>query len=361
MPHQSRQSRIEIGPAPRILIVRLSALGDVVHGLPVLCALRQVFPDAHIGWVVEERAAAVLEGHAALNSLIRVPRGWLKSPRAVLRLRRRLTSERFDVSIDLQSLTKSALAARLCGARWRIGAGGRDGRELSKWFNNELVSIRASHVIEHYLALLRPLGIVDPQVHFRLPQWPQAVRTMNRFLSERGLLPGGFAIVNPGAGWASKQWPAERYAAVARFLGDRFGLPSVAMWAGTAERDLSQSIVTDGGGWVRLAPPTSIHELAELSRRAALFVGSDTGPLHLAVAAGTRAVSLHGTTKASWSGAYGAANLRLQAYFEDGTSRQRREADNRAMRAISVETVCHACTKLLAASHAPGRPALVAA
>jgi ADP-heptose:LPS heptosyltransferase len=184
---------------------------------------------------------------------------------------------------------------------------------------------------------------------------------MNRFLSERGLLPGGFAIVNPGASWPSKQWPADRYAAVSRYLGDRFGLPTVAVWAGTAERELAQSIVADGGDWGRLAPPTSIHELAELTRRAALFVGSDTGPLHLAVAAGTPAVSLHGTTLASWSGAYGPQNLRLQAFFEEGSSRQRREADNRAMQAISAETVCLASTKILAANHALKRSSLLAA
>ena len=177
--------RSELGPAPRILIVRLSALGDVVHGLPVLCALRRQLPSAQLAWVVEERAAAVLQGHAALDRLICVPRGWLKSPRAVWRLRRELSVEHFDVSIDLQSLTKSAIAARLSGARWRIGAGGRDGRELSKWFNNDLVPIRASHVIDHYLTLLRPLGIVDARVQsevcpmfFRLGTGHALQRTM---------------------------------------------------------------------------------------------------------------------------------------------------------------------------------------
>jgi ADP-heptose:LPS heptosyltransferase len=276
-------------------------------------------------------------------------------------LRRELAAERFDLSIDLQSLTKSAVAARLSGARWRIGAGGRDGRELSKWFNNERVPIRARHVIEHYLSLLRPLEIVDPPVEFGLPEWPRAIRVVNRFLCEKGLLPGGFAVLNPGAGWPSKQWPAPRYAAVAEYLGERFGLPSVAVWAGTAERELAQTIVAESAGWARLAPPTSIPELAELARRAVLFVGSDTGPLHLAVAVGTRAVSLHGTTRAAWSGAYGPNSIRLQAYYEDGSSRQRREAANHAMQAISVDTVCQACTRIVAAAHAQGRPSLAAA
>ena len=146
------------GPS-RILIVRLSAIGDVIHGVPVLCALRSAFPQAFIGWVVEGRAGDLLEGHPALDELIRVPRGWLKSPREVWRLRRRLRACRFDTTIDLQCLTKSAIAAWLSGAPRRIGKAGADGRELSRWFHNELVAAGGDHVIDHYLDMLRPLGI----------------------------------------------------------------------------------------------------------------------------------------------------------------------------------------------------------
>jgi ADP-heptose:LPS heptosyltransferase len=356
-----QQAHSKLGSAPRILIVRLSALGDVVHGLPVLCALRRRFPGAFIGWVVEERSAAVLDGHPALDRLFRLPRGWLRSPTAAARLRRELKAARFDVSIDLQSLTKSAVAARLSGTAWRIGAGGSDGRELSKWFNNELVCVRARHVIEHYLGLLRPLEILDPEVEYGLPDWPDAGSRMDSFLCEEGLLPGGFALINPGASWPSKQWPADRYGEVAACLGGRFGLPAVIAWAGAEEGKLGETIVATSGGWGHLAPRTSIHELAELARRAAVFVGSDTGPLHLAVAVGTPAVSLHGTTRASWSGAYGPSNLALQAYYEDGSSKQRRQADNRAMRAISVETVSRACARLLLDSRVGAGESLTAA
>jgi ADP-heptose:LPS heptosyltransferase len=318
-------------------------------------------PHAFIGWAVEERAAGVLEEHPALDRLFRVPRGWIKSPTAIARLRRELKGEGFDVSIDLQGLTKSAVAARLSGAPRRIGAGGRDGRELSKWFNNELTPIRARHVIDHYLGLLRPLGILEPEVEFGLPDWPIAAREMDDYLSGAGLLPGGFAIVNPGASWASKQWPAGRFGEVAVFLGRRLALPTVVVWAGDQERELAEKIVETSGGWGRLAPRTSIHELAELARRAAVVISSDTGPLHLAVAIGTPSVSLHGTTRAAWSGAYGPSNLSLQAYYDGGSSKHRRRADNRAMRAISVETVCQACARLLLASRSSAPMSLAAA
>src|SRR2546423_879888 len=106
---------------PRILIVRLSAIGDVLHGVPVLNALRDHFPTAFLSWVIEGRAADLLRGHRSLDELIRVPRGWLKSPRAVLNLCRQVRALRPDIAIDLQGLTKSAVAARLSGARRRIG------------------------------------------------------------------------------------------------------------------------------------------------------------------------------------------------------------------------------------------------
>jgi len=340
---------VSVAADARILIVRLSALGDVVHGLPVLNALREALPEAHLGWVVEHRAANVLERHPALDHLITVPRGWWKSPSAIWRLRSELRHDRFDITVDLQCLTKSAVAARLSGAPRRIGVAGPDGREFSKWLNNDLVPIRAQHVVEHYLALLQPLGITSPDVDFTLPHWPDAEQSMRHFLADQDLLPQGYAVLNPGAGWPSKLWPAHRYAAVAEFLGHVYGMASVAVWAGEDEHAMARRVVALSDGWARTAPPTSIQELSELSRNAALFVGSDTGPLHLAVASGAPSISLHGTTGAHWTGAYGDGNVRLQAYHDTATS-NRRKATNRAMRAISVETVCKACHQILSKS-----------
>lgn len=339
--------------APRVLIVRLSSVGDVIHGLPVLCALRDRFPEAFLAWVVEDRAANLLEGHRALDELIVVPRGWLKSPPAVWRLWQRLRRLRLDVSIDLQGLTKSAVAAWLSGARRRIGFDGDKGRELSRLLNNERVTSTAAHIIDCNLDLLRPLGIGEnpgrgrSAVHFDVPQRPA-----DRIAAEAtvaALVPaGGYAIVNPGAGWPSKLWPTDRYAAVTRHLGRVHGLPSLVVWGGSKEQDWARQIVAGSGGHAVLAPPTSLRELAELERMARLFVGSDTGPLHLAVAVGTPCVGLYGPMPATRNGPYGPQHIALQKAQFQGTSRQRRQAPASLMLAIDVEAVCQACDTLLA-------------
>lgn len=336
-----------LGDAPRILIVRLSALGDVIHGVPVACALRAAFPQAVLGWVVEGRNAELLEAHPAINHVIRAPRGWLKSPRAVMALRSELLSHRFDVAIDLQCLTKSAVAAKLSGASRRIGKAGEDGRELSKWFHTEIVDVGGAHVIDHYLELLKPLGITAPAVEFQLPERVADARFAEQLLSQQGFAHGRFAVLNPGAGWNSKIWPPERYGEVAQRLWRDQGVPSLAVWGIPTEKPLAEAIVAASGGAARLAPPTSVLELGAVCRRAALFVGSDTGPMHLAVAAGTPSISLHGPSIADWCGAYGPQNIRLQARYEAGSAKVRRQADDSAMREISVEMVSDACRTLL--------------
>lgn len=332
---------------PRILIVRLSALGDVIHGLPVACALRSAMPDATIGWAVEGRNAELLEGHPALDYVIAAPRRWMKSPRAILDLRRRLRALEFDVALDLQCLTKSAVAAWLSGARRRIGKAGEHGRELSRWLHNDLIEVGGRHVIDHYLEMLRALAIENPEVRFELPERVVDARAVDQFLHERGLLRRQFAVLNPGAGWPSKIWPAERYGAIAARLRDAHGLTSVAVWGTADERPLAEQIVATSDGSAVLAPPTTVLELAALSRRAALFLGSDTGPMHLAVAVGTPTISLHGPSLAEWCGAYGPSNMRLQATFEEGSANYRRQASDAAMRAITVEMVAAACDELL--------------
>jgi lipopolysaccharide heptosyltransferase I len=329
----------------RILIVRLSAIGDVLHGLPVLCALRAALPEAHLAWVVEGRASELLAGHPALDELIVVPRGWLKRPKSVGSLWRRLR-RRFDVAIDVQGLTKSAIAARLSGAPLRIGFAAPAGRELSPWLNNRLVVATATHVVDRNLELLAPLGIRSSGARFDLPERAEDAATAERILAE--LCPGAApALINPGAGWPSKLWPAERFAGVARHLGEVHRLPSLVVWAGAAERGWAEAIVAGSGGWARLAPATSLVELAALARRARLFVSSDTGPLHLAAAVGTPCVGLFGPMPAERNGPYGPGHIALQRVCLTGSSRSRRQANNDSMLAISVAQVIAACEQIL--------------
>jgi heptosyltransferase-1 len=333
-------------PSARILIVRLSAIGDVLHGLPVLNALRDALPRAFLAWVVEGRAAEVLQSHKALDELIVVPRRWLKSPREVIHLRRRLRALRFDLTLDLQGLSKSAIAARLSGARRRIGFDGRDGRELSRWLNNERVLPRRTHVIDRNLELLARLGIVDPSVRFDLEDSPSAALAAAKILDAQHLA-DRFAVINPGAGWPSKLWPVDRYAAVARHLGQARALRSLVVWAGPQELAWAEAIVADSAGCAALAPATSLVELAAIVRRATVFIGSDTGPLHLAAAVGTPCVGLFGPMPAKRNGPYGPQHVALQKMHLTGTSRQRRSAGPESMEAIAVEHVLAACDQIL--------------
>jgi lipopolysaccharide heptosyltransferase I len=327
-------------------VVRLSAIGDVIHGLPVLSALRERFPDARLAWVVEEPAAELLEGHPALDELITVPRKWLKSPRNLLGLRRRLRALRVDIALDLQGLSKSAAAAWLSGAPRRIGFGDPYGRELSQWLNTHRVRPQATHVIDAYLELLRPLGIDSPSVRFEIPE-NESDRTAAEETIEEARSSDGFYVVNPGAGWPSKRWPPGRYVAVIRRLAHRFGLPALVIWAGRQGRVWADRIVGDSDGHARLARPMSLRTLAAVTRRARLYLGSDSGPLHLAVAVGTPCVGLYGPWPAERHGPYGPPHVAIQRKICQGSTRKRRNASSEFMEAIDVPSVFEACDRLL--------------
>lgn len=335
---------------PRILIARLSAIGDTVLTLPVACALRRAFPDAFLAWVVERKSAVFVAPHECLDEVVTLERGWWTSPRGILQARRLLRRLRCAVSIDCQSMTKSALACWLSGARCRIGLRGEYAYELSPVLNNRRIQPRRPHVVDRQLELLRGLGIEEPQVEFRLPVPTADQQQADRLLQAMGL--AQFAVINPGATWDSRLWEMDRFGQVAQHLGQRYGLPTLVVWGSPPERDMARAIAAHSAGHARPAPPTSLTELAAVVRRARLFVSSDTGPLHIAVAVGTPSVALHGPTLPERSGPYGPPHQAVQVVYQDGSRRQRRQADNWAMRAIEVAHVTAACDRLLAATNA---------
>ncbi len=336
------------GKSPRILLVRLSAIGDVIHGMPIAVALRKHLPDAFLAWVVEQRAADVLEGHPAIDQRIVLPRGWLWSPSTVWRLRKQLKALSFDTAIDAQGLTKSAVVARLSGARRRIGMDGRWGRELSRWLNNTLVATDDMHAVERGLKLLEPLGIAAPEVDFQVPETDDHRGAADAVIRRLGL-EGGFVLLISGAGWPSKLWRVDHYAAVAAYIGQRWNLLSLLVWGNEEERRRAEQIVAGSAGHAKLAPRVALLELAALARRARFALGSDTGPLHLAAAAGARCIGLYGPWPADKHGPYGPQHINLQKMCMDGTTQQRRHAPPIYMDAIDVPTVCATCDRMLEA------------
>lgn len=334
----------------------MSAIGDTVLTLPVLCALRQAFPKAFIAWVVERAAAPMLQGHDALDELIVLPRLWLKSPLEIWRLRAKLRALRIDTTIDPQSINKTSMACWLSGAKRRIGFDGHYGKEMSRWLNNERLVHRQSHITDRSLELLQPLGVTAGPAQFRVPHNAQAEATIAAFLHQ-ARLDHGFAVVNPGARWDSKLWPSERYGEVVRDLANSFGIRTIAAWAGDRERAWAEEIVAQSPDFALLAPKTSLYELTALLRRARIFVGSDTGPMHTAAAIGTPCVAMYGTTRPEDCGPYGTLHIALQARYDDGSRSERRKATNEAMCLITAEQVREACHTILSR---PAQPQVAA-
>ncbi len=332
--------------SPRILITRLSHIGDCVLTLPVLCALRRKFPEAFIAWTVEKPTNQLLELHPDLDEIILIPKGWLGKPSQWSDIRRRLRSHRFDIAIDPQGITKSSMLAWLSGAKRRIGLQGRWGRELSGWLNNELVSTQSPHVVDRSLEMLVPLEVSNPEAEYRLPVDATSQRQVLSFLEARQIR-RPFVVVNPGASWPSKRWDNDSFAAVVRHLERRHNLQSVVTWAGEEERGMAQAIVHCKDECGIVAPKTSLREYAALCDYAAFFIGCDTGPMHIAAAMGTPCVGLYGTTLPTESGAYGPANIAVQKWHQDGSCRERRKADNLAMMDIKPEDVFEACDQMV--------------
>lgn len=338
--------------APRsLVIVKLSAIGDVLHGVPVAVAAKRAFPDCRIGWVVEGRAADVLAGHPAIDHLFRMPRGWLKSPGEVVRLRRELRSFRADVALDLQGLLKSGVATFLSGARMRIGPARPASRERAWLAYTHPVTTSLTHIVERTCDLLAPLGVVASMPTFDMPPWPVSRLRMQQWLQSQRL-PSPPALINPGAGWPSKLWPTERFAAVARGLLRRDGLQTVVVWGGDAERVAAERIVADSLGAAILAPPTSLQDLGELARLARVFISSDTGPLHLAAAVGTPCVGLFGPVPAARNGPYGRHHVCVEPPSHLRPAWDDRKTDTVSMTGIEVDAVLAATGTLLARAQA---------
>lgn len=310
-----------------VALVKLSALGDVVHALPVAAALRRAFPSARLTWIVERRESVLLDGHPLLDAVVTVDtRRWrhARRPAAILaavrelrELRARLRGARFDVAVDLQGNLKSGVLTGLTGARRRIGFSARRCREpLNALFTNRRVTPppTARHVIEQYLALIAPLGVERPAVEFHLPSDAAAEARIDEFLAAWGLKARDrLVVLNPGAGRAAKRWPTARFRELAARVVAEHAARVVVVW-GPGDLAVAR-VIAEGGArsGVVLAPPTDLAELIALLRRTSVLVAGDTGPLHLAAALRTRCVGLYGPTRAVRNGPWGRGQRALQS------------------------------------------------
>jgi lipopolysaccharide heptosyltransferase I len=300
------------------LIVRLGALGDIVHTVPAAAALRRAFPGARIDWVVDARHADFARLVTAIDRVIVLEKATVG---AWVDLVRTMRPGRYDAALDFQGLMKSAVLARASGARRVIGFSIWHLREkTARPFYSEVeANTDSAHVIRKNLGLLSRVGVQSDVVEFPLAHTPSAA--CERVVEEAQGRP--FALINPGAAWPNKRWPASRYGEVAAFLREVRGLSPFVLW-GPGEQQLAQTVVESSGGAARVAPATTTADLLELSRRAAVMVSGDTGPLHIAGAAGTPLVAIFGPTDPARNGPWSAEDAIVSRYDRCGCHYQRR-------------------------------------
>jgi heptosyltransferase-1 len=284
----------------KALVVRLSSIGDVVHTLPVLAALQRHGWEA--GWLVEPPARPLLDDNPLLAGVLAAPSRRSFGGSRVLSTLRELRLGRYDVALDFQGLWKSAAWARLSGARRVVGWDRDSRREPSSAALLHEARRRddTGHVIDKNLELLRALGIEAVGTReFPLPYKSDAVARVDRGLAETK---DPVAILNPGGGWPSKLWPAERFGELAKRL-DTLGLAPLVTW-GPGERGLADRVVAASDGKAHRAFETTLVDFVELARRARVVVAADTGPLHLACAVGAPVVALFGPTDPARNGPF---------------------------------------------------------
>jgi lipopolysaccharide heptosyltransferase I len=303
----------------RLLIVRLGSLGDVIHAVPAAAAIRRAYPEAGIDWLVDVRHRDLLDLVEGLNNRIAIDGTSVKSIAAKVQ---ELRAQKYDVALDLQGLLKSAVLARLSGARRVIGFPSSLLREpAARWMYTEEAGVPARHVIDKNLSLLQAIGVRVPDVVFPLADRRPEIAAAAR--QKLGIGHGDpFALINPGAAWPNKRWPPVYFAEVARALAARHNLRSLVLW-GPGEEEIAQTVVTASDGAAAISPGTTIADLVSLTKAAAIVISGDTGPMHVAAAVGTPIVGIFGPTDPARNGPWSEDDLAISRYEACGCRYQR--------------------------------------
>jgi heptosyltransferase-1 len=346
----------------RLLILRLGSMGDILHSLAGAAALRRALPHTTIGWAVEERWSELLcaPGYAdapsgtpekpipdrlhfinavAWRKALLSDEMWKEAWTAMMELR----SARYEVAVDFQGAWKSAGLALWSGAAERIGFDSPRERPAAMFYTRR-VPMTAAHVIDQARELAAAvIGHDSGPAEFPLPCSTATESWCDSELRRRGIT--GFALFSPGAGWGAKLWPPEHYGEVAATLGG-MGLPAIVNF-GPGEEALARAVEESSGGAAQ-ALRCSLGELVALTRRASLFLGGDSGPMHLAAALGVPVVAIFGPTDPVRNGPYGTRSIVLR-HSESATTFTHRHRADESLHSIPVQEVTNAALRLLEA------------
>jgi heptosyltransferase-1 len=339
-----------LGERKKVLIVRVGAMGDVLHALPAVAALKRARPQWRVDWAVDPRWAPLLMGDdergPAVDMVHLVPaKEWSRAPvspatfRSVLTLRKRLREEHYDLVVDMQGTLRSAVIGRMAGAEMLTGYA--DPREsLAGSFYKRKIVRREAHVVDQGAALLGDACGVPLQpgaIEIPRAQWAE------EWAETEAVLSRPMCVLAAGGGWGAKQWPAERYGALAVEL-KRMGF-DVVVNAPRKDDKIAARVVAASGGVARTVV-CNVTGLVSLMRRADLLVGGDTGPTHLAAAMGVPVVALFGPTSPERNGPWGPGAMRVLRDAASVTTYKRAAEPDAGLMNLSVEIVTQAVRDL---------------
>lgn len=310
----------------RILVVRLSAMGDVIHALPAAASLKHSFPRSSLSWAIRPRWAPLLQGNPFLDEVIPLENSF----GGVVRAARALRHERFDLVVDFQALIQSALVTASARSDKKVGLHRSQAREsAAALFYSTAVLTRSAHRVDRNLELAAAAGATNLLRVFPLPEGKP----------EASLPDGKFVLASPFAGWGSKQWPLEFYEDLALALDAEMGMPLVI----NGPPESAALLARIGGAHIHLS---GIPGLIDATRRAHAVIGVDSGPVHVAAALGKPGVAIYGPTDPAQTGPYG-GSIRVLRAPQTATTYKRGEQIHESMRAIEPAAVLEALDEVL--------------
>jgi len=348
---------LEFHPFPKILIVQPSRLGDIVFALPVLAAIKRKYPKARISWIVDERCAEILEGNPYLENIFIWDRR-RHSPLYYRNFKKKLRTEKFDLSIDLHGLAKSAFLVHLAGARHKIASSSTNGmREFSRFFSKEIRNISEdAHCVDRHMSAAKYLGCDDKIEHpIYIPD--SAFGSVKEKLLAAGVDLSKIIGIHPGGGWLSRRWDTANFAAFAKRAATELGADIVLVGGkegGSSEKGLNEEIISgvsgqgDGGvdqTSIKICDMTgkfTLKELCAFFKLCRVFVGNEAGPMHIATALGTQAVAILGPTNAKRTGPYKGNTKVIQHKVPCQPCRNRNCKDPVCMKSVTVDEVFEA-------------------
>jgi lipopolysaccharide heptosyltransferase II len=333
---------LEYHPAPKILIVQPSRIGDIIFSLPTLAAIKQKYPHARISWLVDERCYEILEGNPQLENIF----VWNRKQKTVkyyIDLMKSLRRQKFDLSIDLHGLAKSAMLVKLAAAKFKIASSSTNGmREFSWLFSKEIKSNENHHCVERHFEVARYLDCSD-EINYPIHIPEENFRSVKDKLLKENVNLEKIIGIHAGGGWLSRRWVTSKYAELSKRLKNELHADIVLVGGkegGSSEKDLNEEIFSESS--IHMTDMTgkfTLRELCAFLQICKVFVGNEAGPMHIATALNVQAVAILGPTDVKRTGPYNGNTKVIQHKFDCQPCRNRNCENPKCMQAITIDEV----------------------